>query len=138
MQTKCLKSLKITLGIIGTFHLLIGLFSLIPYIPKAQIASVVYKATIDPTPQLMHVAEMAGCYMFTVGFITLLALRDPIKNVIVIYGLIALLSLRVISIILFSGQSYAVFGIPPFWYWTNCVVTAALLGALICLKPKPG
>lgn len=136
MQTRCLSSLKFTLGFIGIFHTLVGLLALLPFIPKDKVAYLVYKATLDPSLQLKHIVEMAGCYMFAVGFMTLLALKDPIKNVVIIYGLMALLALRLISILLFSGQSEAVFGTPPFWYWLNFAVIAALLVALIVLKPK--
>ena len=68
---------------------------------------------------------------------TILALKDPLKNVIIINGLIVLLSLRAVSIILFSAQAEAVFGIPPFRYWLNFIVIALLLISLIYLKPKP-
>ncbi|GEM_PF-4464216 len=137
MKTECLTSLKITLGIIGAFHFLVGLFTLIPYIPKNQIAAIVYKATIETSPQFMHVAEMVGCYMFAIGFMTLLAMRDPLNNIIIIKGLIVLLSLRLISIILFSSHAYEVFGIPPFRYWLNAGAIFILLVSLIYLKPKP-
>ena len=137
MKIKCLTSLKFTLGFIGLFHFTVGLFTLIPFIPKNQVAAFVYKATIEASPQLMHVGEMVGCYMFTIGFMTLLALRDPLNNIIIIKGLIVLLTLRLISIILFSSQEYAVFGIPPFRYWLNAGVIFILLVSLIYLKPKP-
>jgi hypothetical protein len=137
MQIRCLKSLKMTLGIISAFHLLVGFFTLIPRVPKDKIASIVYRATVDSTPQLMHVAEMAGCYMFTIGFMAFLALKDPLKNIVVIKGLQLLLGLRLISIILFSGQAYDVFGIPPLYYWGNFSVIAVLLTSLIILRPKP-
>ena len=137
MQTKCLKSLKITLGIIGTFHLLVGFLALIPFIPKTQLAALVYKATFDPTHQFAHVGEMVGTYMFAIGFMALLALKDPIKNEVVVKGVMVLLGLRLVSILIFSGQEYAVFGIPPFRYWLNFTAIAILLTSLIILRPKP-
>ena len=127
--------LKFVLGLVAVSHIVIGLIGVIPQIP-VNVAVLFYGAALTLNPQIEHILQMFGAYMLTVGFLGAFAVRDPVKNKSIIYGVSFLLFLRVLQRILFAGQAYAVFGISPTYYWVQTAVFFALAVCLILLRPK--
>ena len=127
--------LRIVLGLVAAAHIIIGIIGVIPAIP-ASIAVVFYGAALTLNPQVEHILQMFGAYMLTVGLLGAFALRDPVKNKSIVYGVSFLLFLRVLQRILFAGQAYSVFGISPGYYWAQTAVFFALAVCLVLLRPK--
>ena len=127
--------LKIILGLVAVSHIVIGLIGVIPQIP-VNVAVLFYGSALTLNPQIEHILQMFGAYMLTVGILGAFALRNPVENKNIIYGVSFLLFLRVLQRILFAGQAYAVFGISPAYYWVQTAVFFALAVCLILLRPK--
>ena len=127
--------LKIILGLVAAAHIIIGIIGVIPAIP-ASVAVVFYGAALTLNPQIEHILQMFGAYMLTVGLLGAFALRDPVKNKSIIYGVSFLLFVRVLQRILFAGQASSVFGISPAYYWAQTAVFFALALCLILFRPK--
>ncbi len=136
MKSACTSTLKLVLWIVCIPHLIIGGLGVMPFLSISDLAAAVYKAKIIPSPQLEHVARMLAGYMLITGVLAFLALRDPLKNVAIIYGVIGLLSIRVIQMVSFSSQAFEVFGIPAAWYWAQAILFLILIGGLIYLRPR--
>lgn len=128
--------LRIILGAVALAHILIGLGGVIPAIPISGVARIVYGASLTLTPQIEHIVQMFGAYMLTVGLLAAFAVRDPAKNIFVIYGVSFLLFVRVVQRLFFAGQAFEVFGISHAWYWAQTVVFFAIPLALILLRPR--
>lgn len=126
---------RIILGAVALGHILIGITGVIPAIPL-DIAVRFYGASLTVTPQIEHITQMFGAYMLTVGLLAVFAVRDPVKNTFVIYGISFLLFVRVLQRLFFAGQAFEVFGISPVWYWVQTGVFLAIPLALILLRPK--
>ncbi len=129
-------SLKCVLGLVGVSHIVIGGIGCIPGISIVKLAAIFYKASVTLNPQLEHIIQMFGIYMLIVGILAIFALRDPVRNKPIIYGIIILLLLRVLQRIAFASQVYTVFSIPSGWYWTQTIFFLAIAIALILLCPK--
>ena len=127
--------LKMFLGLVAVSHIVIGLIGVIPQIP-VNVAVLFYGAALSPNPQIEHILQMFGAYMLTVGVLGAFAVRDPVRNKSIIYGVSFLLFLRVLQRVLFAGQAPAVFGISPAYYWVQTAVFLALAVCLILLRPK--
>ena len=127
--------LKIILGLVALAHIVIGIIGVIPQIP-VSIAVLFYGAALTLNAQIEHVLQMFGAYMLTIGLLGALAVRDPVKNKSIIYGISFLLFLRVLQRLLFAGQAYAVFDISPAYYWAQTALFLVLAVCLILLRPK--
>ena len=136
MKSACPSSLKFVLWIVCIPHLIIGGLGIMPFLSISDLAAAVYKAKVIPSPQLEHVARMLAGYMLTTGLLAFLALRDPLKNVAIIYGVILLLCIRVIQMVSFSSQAFEIFGIPAGWYWAQALLFSILIVGLIYLRPR--
>ena len=128
--------LRVILGLVGLAHILIGLGGVIPAVPTSWLAGILYGASLTVTPQIEHIVQMWGAYMLTVGILAAFAVRDPVKNTFIIYGVSFLLFVRVLQRLFFAGQAFEVFGISPVWYWAQTVIFFAIPLALILLRPK--
>ena len=138
MKSACTSTLKLFLWIVCISHLIIGGLGIMPFFSISDVAATVYKAKIIPSAQLEHVSRMLAGYMFITGILAFLAIRDPLKNVAIIYGVIGLLSIRVIQMISFSREAFNVFDIPPYWYWGQAILFVVLVIGLFFFRPKEG
>jgi hypothetical protein len=127
--------LRIVLGSVVLSHTVIGLAGAIPIIP-IDIATRFYGASLTVTPQIEHITQMFGAYMITVGLLAAFAVRDPVKNKFVIYGVSFLLFVRVIQRLFFADQAFEVFEISPALYWAQTALFLAIAVSLILLRPK--
>ena len=135
MMKKRYLPLRIILGGVSLAHISIGITGVIPVIPL-DIAIRFYGASLTVTPQIEHITEMFGAYMLTVGLLAAFAVRDPVKNMFVIYGVSFLLFVRVIQRLFYAGQAFEVFAISPAWYWVQTVFFLAIAVSLILFRPK--
>ncbi len=136
MKTPCLTSLKIVLWIVCIPHLLMGILGCLPFVNISQIAAVVYKANVEPSAQLEHVARMLAGYFLVVGLLAYLAIREPAKNSSIIMALSVLLFIRVFQMLTFAQDAFHVFGIPAYWYWGQAILFMAMAVALFFLRPR--
>lgn len=129
-------ALRIMLGLVALSNIVIGLLGVIPAIPVRQVATLFYSAVLMVSPQVEHITQMFGAYMLTLGILAALAIRDPARNKLIIYGVVFMLFLRTLQRILFAGQASSVFGIPLGAYWAQTVIYFAVAVALVFLRPR--
>lgn len=127
--------IKIVLGMVAASHLIIGLIGGVPGIPT-DIVVRFYGAGLTVTPQIEHIIQMFGAYMFTVGVLGALTFRDPVRYRSVVLVISFLLFIRVLQRILFAGEAAEVFDISPLFYWVQTVAYLAMGLALVLLRPK--
>lgn len=127
---------KLVLASVALAHMIIGIVACIPGMSAENLAKTFYKASVSFTPQLQHVAQMFGAYMFVVGILGIFALLNPVKNKAITNGIIILLVLRVLQRLLFAKQAWEIFQIPSGWYWFQTISFFAIATALFLLKPK--
>ena len=135
-----LSILRIVLGIICFFHLLLGVlaFAGLP----GQVGSTVAAAygasisTVDVNPQLQHVIRMLGAYMIAIGVLAALSVLDPFKNRIAIDVLILLFLERVVQRILFATEIRNAFNMTPgrLWFQTGFFLIFPIV--LFILRPR--
>jgi len=127
--------LKIILGLVALAHIVIGIIGVIPQIP-VSIAVLFYGAALTLNAQIEHVLQMFGAYMLTLGILAALAIRNPVQNKFIVYGVVFMLFLRTLQRILFAGQASSVFGIPLGVYWAQTVIYFAVAVSLVTLELK--
>lgn len=135
---KCARGVfcRLVLGLVALSHITLGTAAFVPWVSVETLVKVFYQASVSVTPQLQHIVEMFGVYMFTVGILSIFALWDPVKNKSIINGIIILLVLRVIQRITFADQAWEVFQISSEWYWAQTILFFIIALVLFLLKPK--
>jgi hypothetical protein len=129
-------ALRIALGLVALSNIFIGLLGVIPAIPVSKIVALFYSAVLAVSPQLEHITQMFGAYMLTLGILAAFAIRDPARNILIIYGVVFMLFLRTLQRIVFATQAYSVFAIPTGVYWAQTIIYFAVAVALIFLRPR--
>jgi len=129
-------ALKVMLGLAALSNIVIGLLGVIPAIPVSKVATLFYSAVLMVNPQVAHITQMFGAYMLTLGILAALAIRNPVQNKFIVYGVVFMLFLRTLQRILFAGQASAVFGIPLGVYWAQTVIYFAVAVSLVILELK--
>lgn len=129
-------ALRVVLGLVALSNIVIGLLGVIPAIPVEKVVAIFYSAMLAVSPQLEHITQMFGAYMLTLGILAAFAIRDPARNVLIVYGIVFMLFLRTLQRVLFAGQASSVFGIPTGIYWAQTIIYFAVAVALIFLRPS--
>jgi hypothetical protein len=127
---------RIVLGLVALAHIFIGGLACMPGMPLVRLAAVFYSATITLTPQLVHVMQMFGAYMLTVGALAVFAMVEPVRNRAIANGVIILLVLRILQRAVFAKYAWTVFKIPAGAYWMQTVLFTVTALALLLLRPK--
>lgn len=132
-----LNALKGVLGVLCLSHLAIGaaLFaggeSMLRW-----IASLYGVAELPLTPEFVYIVKPLGAYMVAMGLMAAAAIRDPARNRIVIYGVAALLVMRVAQRFIYADLITSAFGISPTQLYVQSGFFLALAIALVLLRPK--
>jgi hypothetical protein len=121
--------IRIVLVLVALAHLLIGAIGIIPAIPLSIVLKF-YGSSITINLQMAHIIQMFGAYMFTIGILGAIAIWNPIKQKAIVYAISFLLFLRVLQRVIFAGQQFEVFAIPPTYYWAQ---TAIFFVFALCL-----
>jgi hypothetical protein len=137
MKQSCI-ALRIVLGLVALSNIVIGLLGVIPAIPVDKIVAIFYSAVLAVSPQLEHITQMFAAYMLTLGVLAAFAIRDPARNILIIYGVVFMLTLRTIQRVVFASQASSVFGIPTGIYWAQTIIYFAVAVALVFLRPQAG
>jgi hypothetical protein len=109
--------LRILLGLVALSNIVIGLLGVIPGITADKVVAIFYSAVLAVGPQLEHITQMFATYILTLGILAALAIRDPTRNILIIYGVVFMLTLRTIQRVVFANQASSVFDIPGGIYW---------------------
>ncbi len=103
MKFNALGALKILLGFIAAFHLIVGMgLNVSPEFP--QIMAQYYGAQVDWTPALLYILKPVGAFMFALGVMAALAARDPLGHVSVVYGFVVLFAFRGLQRLIFQSE----------------------------------
>jgi len=92
---------KILLGLVSVTHIVTSLAGIIPPIPIAVAMAFYGASRLDLNPQIEHILQMYGAYMFAVGIQAAFAIWNPLKNKAIIYGISILLFVRVVQRLFF-------------------------------------
>ena len=123
--------LKAVLGWICAGHFLEGLL-LISGKKGIRAGSALYGARFEPADQFRYIVRAAGAYVLSMGFLQLMAIREPRRYKVVIDSTIAVFLLRFFQRIVYRRDVYTAFGISPRRHLANTVFFN-LPGALLVL-----
>jgi hypothetical protein len=104
--------LRAILVFISAFHLIAGV-GLMFSLPFQQWAVALYGAHVSWDASSVYFIRIIGSFAFVLGFLALMASRDPLKYKIVVIGFIEFFILRNINRHLYSNELYAGFGVSP-------------------------
>ena len=131
--------LRIVLSWICAGHFMEGLL-LISGKKGIQLGSRLYGARFEPTDQFRYIVRAAGAYVLSMGFLQLMAVREPRRHKAVIDGTLAVFALRFFQRVVYRRDIYAAFGISPRQHLANTLFFnlpgALLLLARISLKEE--
>jgi hypothetical protein len=108
---KAISALQYLMWFICAFHLLVGVSLNVPVIPLDVIARY-YGASVDWTPQFVYILKPLGAFMFVLGGLAAAAALKPLYHKAIVYGFVALFSLRALQRLIFQQEVEAAFSIP--------------------------
>lgn len=127
--------LKAVLGLVAVIHIFIGILGVIPSTPLSIVLAF-YGGALQFSPQIGFLLQIFGAYMLAIGFLSVYAVWNPVKNRSIVHGLVFLLLFRGIQRIFTYGQLESVFGVVPEYFWVQTVLFLAVGIALLWLRPK--
>src|SRR3989338_4485753 len=134
---KSTKLLKIVLGIVAVYHILLGIAGiLIPADLISKLASQFFYFTLTVTPEVGWVIRPFASYLLVFGVFMGVAALDPSKYKLIIYGGISLFVVRIIQRLYFMARGFEEFGTDPVRSWLHIGVVTILAIALIVLVRK--
>lgn len=105
-----INQLKAVLVFIAIFHLVFGL-GLMVSIDFQKTAISFYGGTLEWTPTPIFFIRVIGSFAFVLGYLALMASRDPMKHKVIIIGFIEFFILRNVNRHFFSDEVYSVLNI---------------------------
>jgi hypothetical protein len=96
---------------VGASHILIGVLAMFPF-GRETLASTVYGATVNWSPELAYLMQPIGVFMIGLGLVGCLAARHPMRarGIAIIFALMLLA--RVVQRFVFADDITAAFAIP--------------------------
>jgi hypothetical protein len=132
MKQTWLRLLQVYLCFICAFHVITGLGVNLSRSFMAAMADM-YGATVDFTPQFLTILHPLGAFMFVLGLLAAVAVRDPLRYRVIVYVFALLFLIRSVQRVVFKEQIEQAFHIAPSHNLFNMVfflVMAISLGAL--------
>ena len=108
---KAISALQLLMWFVCAFHILVGVSLNVPVIPLDVIAGY-YGATVDWTPQFVYILKPLGAFMFILGGLAAAAALKPLHHKAIVYGFVALFTLRALQRLIFQQELQAAFSIP--------------------------
>jgi hypothetical protein len=128
---------RAVLMLVGLAHLILGLAANVaPPETLTKIVAEFYGATLDVTPQVHHVLRILGVFMIGIGMMAIWACANPQRHQAVVFGIIAILILRVLQRIAFAQEISKAFGVSPVRLWVQVAFFLITAIALFALRPK--
>ncbi len=136
MSTSKHLPLRVVLGCIFVVQSILGIAGLIGGKAAVKAVSAIYGGSMTMTPQLDYIVRMMGAYILAVAIMALLALINPAKSRLVIYGLISLMLLRFLDVVAFGKQAHEAFKIPMARVWGDGIIFLILAVFLFIFRPQ--
>jgi hypothetical protein len=111
MKISSIRALELLLWGVCAFHLLVGLSLNVPLVPLDVMASY-YGASVEWTPQFVYILKPLGAFMFVLGGLAAAAAIKPLRHKTVVYGFVALFSIRALQRLVFRQEVSNAFAIP--------------------------
>ena len=108
---KAISALQLLMWCICAFHVLVGVSLNIPLVPLAVMAQY-YGATVYWTPQFVYILKPLGAFMFVLGGLAAAAALKPLYHKAIVYGFVALFTLRALQRLVFQQELQTAFSIP--------------------------
>jgi hypothetical protein len=112
MTSTIYRSLQFFLWFICAFHGIVGLSLNIPLVPLQTIADY-YGARVDWTPQFLYIVKPVGAFMLVLGGLAGVAALAPMRHGAIVYGFVALFTIRALQRLVFQQEVHAAFAIAP-------------------------
>ncbi|MBI2932009.1 MAG: hypothetical protein HYY16_10200 [Planctomycetes bacterium] len=130
-------ALRAVLGVVCASHLAIGLTIMLFGAAGVRLAARMYGVeNVPETPAFLYILKPLGAYMLAVAVMAAFAIADPAKHRVVIYGIIALLAVRVAQRLIFGAEIREAFGVSSTHMAVQSLFFAAMAVALWILRPK--
>ncbi len=128
--------IKIVLASIVIAQMFIGLVGLCAGTGASKVIEVFYGVTLQLNQQTDYLFRLAGAYVVTVALLAGYAFLDPQKNRPIINCLIALMCIRFLEVVIFSGKIQQVFNIAPWKVWFDAGIFLLMAVLLIVFYPR--
>jgi hypothetical protein len=100
----------------------------------APFMASVYGAEVNWTPEFTYIIKPLGAFMFVLGLICIAAVRNPLKNPMIIYGFAVLFVIRAMQRVLFAQEIFETFSIGVSRNIVNITFFFAMAAVLIVLE----
>lgn len=130
------KLLKILLGLIAVYHVLLGLMAFLSGDFVMRIADSLFGLQVEPTGQVFYFGKLLGIYAIAFGAFIGMMMRDPHKYKDLLYVGVGLYALRIINKLVFMNSIKESFGVSDMRIWMDVVLLAFFGIALYLLIPK--
>lgn len=132
MTSTTFKALQFFLWFICAFHMIVGLSLNIPLVPLQTIADY-YGARVEWTPQFLYIVKPVGAFMLVLGGLAGVAALAPLRHGAVVYGFVALFTIRALQRLVFQNEVSAAFAMAPARNLGAMVLFFAMAAALLML-----
>jgi len=132
MTSTTFKALQGFLWFICAFHVIVGLSLNIPLVPLQTIADY-YGARVDWTPQFLYIVKPLGAFMLVLGGLACVAARAPVRHGAIVYGFVALFTIRALQRLVFQQDVSTAFAMAPARNLGAMVVFFVMAAALLLL-----
>ncbi len=129
-------TLRVVLGCLCLLQLALGVAGLVGGQVAEKTIILIYGGFLSMTPQLAYIIRIISAYFLTVAFLTYLALLDPVKNKVILKGIILLMGLRFLGVLIGAGQAHKAFHIPLGRVWFDGVVFLIIGIMIIVFWPR--
>lgn len=130
-------SLKLVLASACIFNLVLGVIAYTSAPLVLKVADVLYGAQLNALEEhTIYILKILGCFLIAMAVMTAFAIKDPIKNKVVVYGNIIWLVMRGIQRVMYVEAFHQDWGIPYAKLWTQAVFVFLVAIALFLLLPK--
>jgi hypothetical protein len=137
MTSTALRALQVFLGLICAAHVIVGLSLNFLLVPLPLIADY-YGARVDWTPQFLYILKPLGAFMLVLGGLAGSAAVAPLRHGAIVYGFVALFTIRALQRLVFQQEAHSAFAITPAHNLGQVVFFFVLAAALLALHRHVG
>ena len=131
--------IRILLALVCIVNLFLGIMAFTSKDMILEAVRIIYRVPLsDLAEHTVYIIKMMGCFLIAIALMAGLAIRDPVKNRIIIIGNATWLILRGIQRITYVERFHADWGIPYAMLWGQIAFVFLFAFLLIWFMPRQG
>jgi hypothetical protein len=129
--------LRVLLALVFIVNLGLGVMAFSSEPMTLKVINTIYGIHLEGLEEhTRYIIKMLGCFLISISLMSVMAIRDPIKNKVVVYGNAIWLALRGIQRVTYVERFHQDWGIPYSSLWSQVIFVFAFALALLLLMPR--